>query len=237
MNEYAEVILYTFIAGLMIPLGGLFAWKEHIPQRWLRLEVEHGIVAFGGGVLLAAVALVLVPGGIEELALLPVAGFFSLGALVFLFLDRLIQKHGGSAAQVMAMTLDFTPEAIALGAAAGTGNSIVPLLALLIGLQNLPEGFNSYRDLIKSELKPKRWLLLLTALAFLGPISGSIGLTWLTDEPEAIASIMLFAAGGILYLTFQDIAPQAKLKRHWAPSLGAVAGFLIGVIGEMTIGP
>jgi len=44
---------------------------------------------------------------------------------------------------------------------------------------------------------------------------------------------MLFSAGGILYLIFQDITPQAKLKNHWFPALGAVAGFLLGVIGYM----
>jgi ZIP family zinc transporter len=46
---------------------------------------------------------------------------------------------------------------------------------------------------------------------------------------------MIFAAGGILYLTFQDIAPQAKLQKHWGPPLGAVAGFLLGLIGQLLI--
>ncbi|MEZ6108446.1 MAG: hypothetical protein R3B96_20695 [Pirellulaceae bacterium] len=50
-----------------------------------------------------------------------------------------------------------------------------------------------------------------------------------------MAAVMLFAAGGILYLVFQDIAPQARLKRHWSPPLGAVAGFLLGVIGQMLL--
>lgn len=43
-------------------------------------------------------------------------------------------------------------------------------------------------------------------------------------------------AGGILYLLFQDIAPQAKLHRAWAPPLGATARFLLGLIGQMLIG-
>lgn len=47
---------------------------------------------------------------------------------------------------------------------------------------------------------------------------------------------MLFAAGGILYIIFQDIAPQSKLKNHWAPPLGAVAGFLLGVLGQVWAG-
>jgi ZIP family zinc transporter len=46
---------------------------------------------------------------------------------------------------------------------------------------------------------------------------------------------MLFAAGGILYLVFQDIAPQVKLERHWSPPLGAVIGFALGLLGTMLL--
>ena len=53
--------------------------------------------------------------------------------------------------------------------------------------------------------------------------------------PQLIGAIMLFASGGIVYLTFQDIAPQSVLDRHWAPALGAVAGFLVGLIGSLLI--
>jgi hypothetical protein len=43
---------------------------------------------------------------------------------------------------------------------------------------------------------------------------------------------MLAAAGGILHLTFPDIAPQARLGRL----LGAVFGFLVDMVGEQVIG-
>ncbi|MFO8009250.1 MAG: ZIP family metal transporter [Dehalococcoidia bacterium] len=236
MNEYAEVVMYTALAGIAIPVGGAFARAERIPQRWLRLEVEHAIIAFGGGVLLAAVALVLVPYGMDVLSPGLVAIAFSGGAISFMFVDKLLQAHGGSVAQLIAMILDFTPEALALGASAGGEMAAIPVLALLIGLQNLPEGFNSYRELVTSKLRERSALLLLAALAILGPIAGIAGLAALADAHEIVGIIMLFAAGGILYLMFQDIAPAAKLKRKWNPPLGAVAGFLIGVIGEMTIG-
>jgi ZIP family zinc transporter len=58
----------------------------------------------------------------------------------------------------------------------------------------------------------------------------------LADLPTLTAAIMMFAAGGIRYLTFQDIAPQARLERHWAPPLGAVAGFAMGLAGAMLLG-
>ncbi len=47
---------------------------------------------------------------------------------------------------------------------------------------------------------------------------------------------MLFAAGGILYLIFQDIAPLSKAEKRWDPALGAMLGFLIGMIGTKLLG-
>jgi ZIP family zinc transporter len=48
-----------------------------------------------------------------------------------------------------------------------------------------------------------------------------------------IAAVMLFASGGILYSIFQDLAPQAKLENRWAPPMGAVFGFGLGMLGLM----
>ena len=54
----------------------------------------------------------------------------------------------------------------------------------------------------------------------------------------SLAEIVLCtgAAGGILYLIFQDLAPQAQLKNHWFPPLGAVSGFALGLLGLLWMG-
>jgi len=63
VDEVAKIILYTLGAGACIPLGGLIAYFEKIKPDWLENELRHSIIAFGGGVLLAAIALILVPEG------------------------------------------------------------------------------------------------------------------------------------------------------------------------------
>ncbi len=70
-------------------------------------------------------------------------------------------------------------------------------------------------------------------LALMGPVCGAVGWFWLADQDAILGAIMLFAAGGILYLTFQDIAPQSRLERHWLPPLGAVLGFALALVGEL----
>ena len=110
------------------------------------------------------------------------------------------------------------------------------LLAIFIGAQNLPEGFNAYRELISSEERPHHVLPMMLALSLLGPIAGLLGYFVLRSAPEAVGALMLVAGGGILYLVFQDIAPLVRMKRHWAPALGATLGFIVGMVAEKLLG-
>lgn len=236
MGEIATVLLLTTLAGGAIPLGGLLARIEHIRPDWLEHEFRHSVIAFGGGVLLAAVALVLVPEGTKRAPIAASALALAAGGVIFFVVDRLLERRGTPASQLIATLLDFVPEAMALGAAFAYSGSVGMLLALLIALQNLPEGFNAYREMsVGGGLRGGTVLAFFVALVPLGPAAGLFGLWWLAAHPVALGVIMLVGAGGILYLTFQDIAPQARLERHWAPPLGAVAGFLLGMIGHLVL--
>ena len=228
------MLAYTTFSGACMLLGGLLACIETIRPRWLETEVRHTVIAFGGGVLASAVALVLVPEGQAFVAspLLATAIFLAGGAGFFAF-ERYLGVRGRESPQLSAMLLDYLPESVALGALFTLQSSTAPLLAFLIGLQNLPEGFNAYREQVAhSSTTPARTLLVMLALIPLGPVFGSLGWFFGAQHPGLVGSLMLFAAGGILYLLFQDIAPQSRIRRHWAPALGAVFGFSIGMLGE-----
>lgn len=230
-----NILLYTLAAGLAIPIGGAIGSLEKLPRGELRTSLLHMITAFGGGVLLAAVALVLVPRGVEELAIGWIVISFAAGALAAYAVDKGSELRGSRLAQVFAMLLDFVPEALALGAVFTIDAPAGALLALLIGLQNLPEGFNAYHDLRESKFRKRSAVWLLAAMALLGPIAGASGHLLLSESPAVVGAIMLGASAGILYLTFQDIAPQAGYRRHWSPPLGAVLGFLVGLIGQIVL--
>ena len=133
------------------------------------------------------------------------------------------------------MGADFLPESLALGGMFAADADGAVLLALLIGLQNLPEGFNAWRELTMARVRAIKVLALMVLLALLGPVCGVVGWFWLVDHDAVLGAIMLFAAGGILYLTFQDIAPQARLEQHWAPPLGAVLGFALALLGSLVL--
>ncbi|QDT60580.1 zinc transporter ZupT [Stieleria bergensis] len=236
MSELIQVLVMTTIAGAAMPVGGVLAMFERISPQWIEDEFRHSVIAFGGGVLISAVALVLVPEGVRELSLGWIVLAFLIGGISFWGLETVLARSKSSAAQLVAMVSDFVPEAIALGAAFAHGESTGALLAILIGLQNLPEGFNSFREL-KASGGSSDWKIvgLLCALVPLGPIAGWIGFSYLSAYPKLVAFVMLFAASGILYLTFQDLAPQAKDGDRKLPAVGAVLGFLLGVVGQVLL--
>ncbi|WP_158966523.1 ZIP family metal transporter [Paraglaciecola sp. L3A3] len=228
------VIITTLLAGLAMPLGAFVAHRIKFKKRLYDQEFRHTVSAFGGGALLSAVALVLVPEGIETLAPLAACSWLIVGGLSFMLLDIFLNKMNTPASQLAAMLADFIPESIALGAAFATGNSHAFLLAALIALQNLPEGFSAYTELSSSSVfKATKIIKVFALMAILGPIAAVTGFLWLAESPQIVAAVMLFASGGILYAIFQDLAPQVKLEKHWAPPMGAVFGFVLGMLGLM----
>lgn len=237
MAQAATIVLLSAAAGFCIVIGALLARLDRVRPHWLEQEFRHFVIALGGGILLGAVAVVLVPEGVAKMGQSPFAIATVLaGGLVFFVIERGLGLRRRESPQLMGMILDYVPEAIALGGLVALGSPMAPLLALLIGLQNLPEGFNSYRELeAKGRQPPGKTLWTMALLVPLGPVAGLLGYGFLADRPVVMGAIMLFAAGGILYLLFQDFAPQSRLDKHWAPPLGAVFGFCIALFGEMLV--
>lgn len=232
-----QMILFAGFAGITVFIGGLLGnyFNHHFKDSPVKPMISHGMMAFGSGIILSALALVLVPEGMEELDVLPLIFSFLLGAVVFCWLDYFLAKKGGKIGTLLAMMMDFIPESIALGATFVSDPSTATLLAIFIGLQNLPEAFNSFRDLVTSGFKVKTTLLIFFIMSFSGILGALLGQYFLTDSPQVTAHLMIFSSGGILYLVTQDIIPDVKLENSYAISLGSTLGFLVGMVGDKLI--
>jgi len=233
----SNLILFSGIAGVTVFIGGILAhyFNHHIKESPVKYEITHTLMSFGAGIILSAVALVLIPKGMEELELVPMASSFLVGAILFMLLDRYLSKKGGRMATLLAMMMDFVPESIALGAVFAIDLRLATFLAVLIGLQNLPEAFNSYRELILSGFTTRKTLVIFFFLSFFGIIGALTGHFLLSNHQALTAHLMTFASGGILYLLIQDIIPEGKLEKNYLTSLGATLGFLVGVIGDKLV--
>jgi ZIP family zinc transporter len=236
MIQLLLILIASWLAGAAAFVGGIIARAEGSVETEAKSEIIHGVIAFGGGILVAAVAFALLPESIAVLSPFSLAIAFCAGGVVFCILDAHLSRHGGIKAQYMAMLMDFVPEAIALGAVFKHNHRLGLLLAGFIGAQNLPEGFNAFREFVSSGARPGRALVTLLLASLLGPFAACAGFFFLQDQPTLTAGIMTFASGGILYLIFQDIAPQSPMRRHWTPPLGAVLGFVVGILGKKLIG-
>lgn len=229
-----QLILHAGFAGVTVFIGGMLAnyFNHHLPESKVKYAITHTMMSFGAGIILSALAIVLIPKGMETLEVIPLTISFLSGALLFMLLDQYLAARGGQTATLLAMLMDFIPESMALGAVFAIEPEMAMLLAIFIGLQNLPESFNAFRDLVQSGFSVRKTLIIFFFLSFFGIAGALIGHFLLSDYPDLTAHLMTFASGGILYLLIQDIIPESKLKRNYLTSLGAVIGFLVGMIGE-----
>ncbi|TDE39624.1 ZIP family metal transporter [Antarcticimicrobium sediminis] len=251
MDPLFSAVLLAGAAGLSLPLGGALARTAYSHETEFTEEVMHALIAFGGGALLSAVALVLVPEGAAMLPPWLALGLLFLGGVTFYLLDLMLERSGGrgggggrgdasggvsGGALLAAMLLDFLPEAVALGAMLITEAATAKLLALMMFLQNVPEGFSAFGEIWRNGMGARPLMLIFVALAGLGPLCAMLGMSFLGDRPAVLGGIMIFAAGGILYLVFQDVAPAARTRDSSAPALGAVLGFGLGLAGALIVG-
>jgi ZIP family zinc transporter len=234
MNELFIILFFSWIAGFAAFIGGLFAFLEdHAEDGDKKDALLHSIMAFSGGVLISAVAFTLAPTAIDALSHGQLVTSFCAGGIVFCVMDMLIEKYNKSEDQFIAMLTDFIPEVLALGAVFTSNPKLGILLALFIGLQNLPEGFNSFTEVMKAEQSSAgKVFRTFFAVSLLGPLAAGIGYFFFQNHDILTGQIMSFAGGGILYVVFQDIAPISTMQKHKTLSLGAVMGFVLGMLAK-----
>jgi len=231
MNDLLKISLLAYFSGFPIIAGGLLSSFVQKKKIRLRSEINHWFIAFAGGSLIAAIAFALVPRGSAILSVGELIGLFLGGTLAFMMIDILVARAGESLGIAISMMMDFIPEILALGATFTYDPEFGLFLAILIGMQNFPEGFGSYIELTK-KMSSKAALFLMFGLSLLGPIAALGGHLFLRHSPTAVAMVMVFAGGGIMYLIFQDIAPLSTRKNDWIIATGASFGFIIGMIGQ-----
>lgn len=230
-----KVITITSIAAMGTLIGALIAYLILRRHKKIHKNALNFIVALGGGLLFSAITLVLVPEGMQKLSITWSTVMFMAGSVTFMLLDFWIEKMGDKASQLLANTMDSLPESIGIGAAFATGGIYGPLLAILVGLQNIAEGFNSYGELKNGGMKTQSNFTLQILSSISGPIGGILGFLFLAGHPGLIGGLFMFSAGGILYLIFHDIAPLAHREGHWVPTLGTAVGFVLGLISQALV--
>jgi ZIP family zinc transporter len=223
--DILRVIAITAFAGGTSFLG------VYIGKR-MRFTEHHvlTLTAFGAGILIAAAVFEMVIEAEKNIGITLTLLAFLAGAVLFTIADMIAEKKGGGAGILLGIGLDIIPESLAIGAAIASGPALA--LALLIGIQNIPEGIASYKEMMTGKTafsnNPKKALAAVGVVSVIPVFLGLAGLFYLTGMKDTIAIIFALSAGGIFYMLYYDMIPKAHKERKWLPTFGAVLGFIIG---------
>jgi ZIP family zinc transporter len=223
-NDILMVIGITLFAGGTSFIGALIGKYVHFSKPVLLF-----LTAFGAGILISAAIFEMVIQAEKSIGIISTLLFFIFGAIIFTIADVIAVKKGGGADILIGIGLDTIPESLAIGASIAAGPAFA--IALLIGIQNIPEGIAAYKEMRTGKTaftNSKKALYAIGIVSIIPVILGLIGLFFLQGLHYIIGLILALSAGGIFYMLFYDMIPKAHQERKWLPTFGAVLGFIIG---------
>jgi zinc transporter, ZIP family len=242
MPTWLQAGLWGLIAGGALVIGAAVAWWIRVPPK-----IIAGIMAFGAGVLISALAFELVEEAVRQGGAVATTIGFIAGAIVYVAANALLDRHGarhrkrsgdqqpsedeqsGSGAAIaIGALLDGIPESVVLGIGllGGGGVSLSVLAAVFIS--NVPEGLSSAAGM-KSKGRSAGYVFgVWCAIAVVSALAALAGAALLGGAPpELIAVITAVAAGAILTMIADTMIPEAfERTRTWTGVI-TVVGFLV----------
>jgi ZIP family zinc transporter len=240
--------------GLSLVAGALWAARVRLPER-----AAATLTAFGGGVLLAAVALELVPDADAEAGLALTAIGLGAGTVVYVAADAWLSRreshrgmrralHAAAAGRTdeaeemmrdesarglsiaAGLTIDGIPESIALGLTIAEDELGVALLAgILIG--NLVESYGAAQPIIAGGHSPGFALRVMGGIGAALAVATVLGGTTLADAtPEFVGTAQAVAAGAVLAVVTIAVIPHAFDEVSRRVATASVAGFVLGYL-------
>jgi ZIP family zinc transporter len=233
------------LAASSLVIGAVVALLFRISPRTIGL-----IMAFGGGVLISAVAFDLV----EEAAGMSsgngwvIAGIFA-GCAVFFGGDWLIDRSGGAQrkdadggqengsalAIVLGSVLDGIPESMVIGLTIFQGGAVGAAYLIAVFISNIPESISSTSGLVTSGWKKARVLWMWIGIAIVSGLASLAGYALFQhSSPDVVAFVLAFAAGAILTMLADTMMPEAyQHAGKWVgvlTTLGFAVAFTIHVL-------
>ena len=212
-----------------------------------RPRFQKALLGFAAGVMTAAsVWSLLIPAmertqadGRFPVWAPPVAGMLC-GAAFLFALDAFLSFLYGDAPRrqnfllVSAITLHNIPEGMAVGLACATGATAgAAALALGIGIQNFPEGAAVSLPMRQECASPGRAFLYGTLSGAVEPLFGLLSVFAAALSEPLMPWLLSFAAGAMLYVTAEELIPQAHSR---AGTCGYLFGFLLMMALDVALG-
>lgn len=230
---WIEAGLWGLLGGSSLVLGAALAYLVQLPRR-----VTAGIMAFGCGVLISAVAYDLILEGFELASFRPLVIGSLAGSLAYAGANWLISRsarhrkrsghqqthesEGGGLAIAVGALLDGVPESVVLGVSLLQGGGVSLAVLAAIFLSNLPEGLSSALGMQKAGRSKTYVFGLWGSIAVTTGLAAAAGAALLGNaSPTLLASVSAVAAGGLLTMVTDTMIPEA------VEGEGGLAGVLV----------
>lgn len=254
------------IAGILIPLIGtsLGALAVFFLSGDIKKRLDGALLGFASGVMIAASVWSLIIPSIEMAeangvtAWFPAAVGFFCGIGFLLLLDKLIPHlHAGadrpegkksalgrSAMLILAVTIHNFPEGMAVGvvfAGALDENSAITIaeafvLAFGIAVQNFPEGAIISMPLHSGGMSKKKAFAYGALSGAVEPIGAMITIFLTSIMSPMLPYILSFAAGAMIYVTVEELIPEAQSGRDGdGGTIGVAIGFILMMILDVAM--
>lgn len=249
----------TVFWGLMIPFIGtalgaacvLFLKKE------INAVLQHALIGFAAGVMVAASVWSLLLPSIDraadmgKLAFFPAVSGFCVGIVSMMLADKLLphiqaQKENEKVAMlVLAVVIHNIPEGMAVGAAfagalagqSDTAFSAAMMLSTGIGIQNLPEGAIISMPLASRGMRKGKAFGRGVLSGIVEPIAGALTVLLSTLIVPILPYLLAFAAGAMIYVVVEELVPEmSECGRAYTGTLMFMLGFSLMMTLDVALG-
>ena len=252
MKEYLYPIIGISLIFVCTTIGALMVF--FIRKKEISPKLNKIFVGFAAGVMFSASFFSLIKPALESDTTIPswliVAISISLGALFLWGIDKIVphlhigldeeegvktKKLSKNGKMFLAVTIHNIPEGLSVGIAFGVAlsqnNPVLLsgalLLAIGIGIQNIPEGAVVSLP-IKAESGSSKKAFLFGAMSgIVEPIAGVVGLFLAMQIQGIMPWALAFAAGCMIYVVSEEMIPEMTSAGHdhygvWSFVLGFV---------------
>lgn len=246
MPDFVTMLWVTTLAGAATGLGALpVLWQASFSHR-----TYDAALGLASGIMIAASVFGLILPGLEEGTLAAVVFGTFIGGFSLLVANRLLphvhaayqgwRGHDDAVSRLDeespwrraalvggAITIHNAPEGLAIGVAFASGlEAVALLLAAIIALQNVPDGF-AFAVPLGTTPTRRSTIVVLTTLSGLVPqvsaaIAGFVLVAWATGIFPMAAG---FAAGAMIAVVFRELVPSSHGHGY---ADAATAAFLVG---------
>ncbi|MCK0768466.1 MULTISPECIES: ZIP family metal transporter [Chromohalobacter] len=219
--------------------GGLLAELSRTTPRRLNLAL-HG----ASGLVIAIVAVEIMPRVLESLSAWAIAASFALGGVAYIgieqLVDRLQKPEQGAASGRTAMwmiyiavSIDLFSDGLLIGAGSAVATSVALILAAGQVLADFPEGYATIADMKSKGVSRSKRLLLSASFVVPVLLAASLAYFLLRNQPEFFKlAALTFTAGLLMVAAVEEMLSEAHESKEDTRSsiLAFVGGFVLFVL-------